>query len=103
MCKVSYKACLHYTSTNIPGVPLLIEPYLIILLALISLKIFKVNAAKNEFELFKMSFEFRVIIYTSTNILTEGKFYKLYQQILERHSLIFKIAENLNLKPTTSP
>lgn len=45
-----------------------------------------------------MSFEFRVIIiYTSTNILTEGKFYKLYQQILERNSLIFKIAENLNL------
>lgn len=55
-----------------------------------------------------MSFEFRVIFYTSTNILTEGKFYKLYQQILERHSLIFnslifKIAENLDLKPTTSP
>lgn len=97
MCKVSYKACLHYTSTNIPGVPLLIEPYLIILLALISLKIIKVNAAKKNLNCLKMSFEFRVIIYTSTNILTEGKFYKLYQQILERHSLIFKTAEILNL------
>lgn len=51
--KVSYKACLHYTSTNIPGVPLLIEPYLIILLALISLKIFKVNAAKKNLNCLK--------------------------------------------------